>query len=93
MTYPQGRATISRTSPRALAVCDRCGFRFNHIDLSWQFQYAGTRLQNLRILVCRDCMDIPQAQLKTIILPADPIPIQNPRPGDEVDQSITGVST
>lgn len=37
-------------------------------------------LQNLRILVCRTCLDRPQIQLKTIILPPDPLPVLNPRP-------------
>src|SRR5215475_13454291 len=75
---------VSRRNPRALAICDRCGFRFNHDELQWQFQWAGPRLQNLRILVCRSCLDIPQEQLRTIVLPPDPVPIQNPRPEDYV---------
>lgn len=37
-------------------------------------------LQNLRILVCGICLDVPAAQLKTIILPPDPLPVFNPRP-------------
>lgn len=38
------------------------------------------QLQNLNILVCPDCYDKPQIQLKTIILPPDPLPVRNPRP-------------
>ncbi len=74
------RAAVSRSHPRAHAICDRCGFRYNHDDLQWQHQWAGPRLQNLRILVCRSCLDVPQEQLRTIILPADPVPIRDPRP-------------
>lgn len=38
------------------------------------------QLQNLRILVCDECLDVPAIQLKTIILPPDPLPVLNPRP-------------
>lgn len=75
-----GRATINQRSPKALAVCDRCGFMYNHRDLSWQFQWRGTTLQNIRILVCQNCMDVPQEQLRVIVLPPDPVPIANARP-------------
>src|SRR6185312_354695 len=78
--HPTGRAVTSPTSHRAHAVCDRCGFVVNRIELKWQLQWQGTQLQNLRLLVCRECYDRPQPQLKTIILPADPLPILNPRP-------------
>ncbi len=74
------RAAVSRSHPRAHAICDRCGFRYNHDELQWQHQWAGTKLQNLRILVCQSCLDVPQEQLRTIILPADPVPIKDPRP-------------
>lgn len=78
--HPTGRARVSSSSPSAHAICDRCSFRFNRADLSWQFQWAGVKLQNLRLLVCRTCLDKPQVQLKTIIIPPDPLPVYNPRP-------------
>ncbi len=77
------RAAVSRSRPRALAICDRCGARYNHDELQWQFQWAGTKLQNLRLLVCKACLDEPQEQLRTIILPPDPVPIRDPRPENE----------
>jgi hypothetical protein len=77
---PHGRARISPTKPQAQAVCDRCYRRLSHSDLSWQFEFAGPQLQNLRILVCRECLDKPQEGLRTLILPPDPVPIENPRP-------------
>lgn len=80
MTRSHGRASISARAPRALAICDRCNFQFNHDQLDWQYQWAGVKLQNIRLLVCKSCMDKPQEQLRTIILPPDPVPIQNPRP-------------
>lgn len=76
----QGRANISQVNPRALAICDRCGFRYNHDDLTWQYQWRGTKLQNIQLLVCGDCLDLPQEQLRVIILPPDPIPVANARP-------------
>lgn len=74
-----GRANISSTSPRAAAVCDRCGFVYNHQDLRWQMDYRGRSLQNLRILVCDECNDVANPQLKPRIIPPDPIPIKNAR--------------
>jgi hypothetical protein len=50
------------------------------VDLSWQFDWAGSSLINKRILVCDPCMDTPQQQLRTIVLPADPPVIMNARP-------------
>ena len=75
-----GRARTNASDPRAHAICDRCGFRYNHPDLQWQYEWAGSGLQNLRILVCDRCLDVPQDQLRSIVLPADPLPIINPRP-------------
>lgn len=79
--HPTGRARVSKTSPQAHAVCDRCGFTYNHINLKWQFDWAGIQLQNKRILVCETCLDVPQQNgRRTIIIPPDPLPIENPRP-------------
>lgn len=75
-----GRARTSMRNPRAHAICDRCGFRYNHDELRFQFDWAGTSLINKQILVCQRCIDKPQQQLRAIILPADPVPIRNPRP-------------
>jgi len=74
-----GRAYASVTRPRAFAVCDRCGIWTFHDRLKWQYQWQGTSLQNIRLLVCARCLDRPQQQLRAIIIPADPVPIQNPR--------------
>lgn len=74
-----GRARVSTRNPEAFAICDACGFLFNHSDLRWQFDWAGNKLINKRQLVCRRCNDIPQTQLRAIVLPADPVPISNPR--------------
>jgi len=80
-----GRARVSARNPRAFAICDRCGFLHNHVNLSWQYQWAGASLVNKRILVCDACNDVPQSQLRAIIVPADPVPIQNPRTQDYIN--------
>lgn len=74
-----GRARTSTKNPRAFGICDRCGFTYNHHTLKWQFDYAGPGLINKRILVCDVCYDTPQAQKRSIVIPADPTPIMNPR--------------
>jgi hypothetical protein len=85
---PHGRAEISPSSPRAKAICDRCGFQFSHKDLRWAYDWRGTKLQNLRFLVCDSCYDEPQQNgQRVIILPADPVPIQNARPENYIDAS------
>lgn len=82
-----GRARTSPSNPQAHAFCDRCGGRFNHVDLSWQLDWAGASMVNKRILVCHNCLDEPQQQLRAIVLPPDPVPILNPRPGNNAKYS------
>jgi hypothetical protein len=69
----------------------------NHDRLSWQFDWAGASLINKRILVCETCNDVPQQQLRAIVLPADPVPIMNPRIQDyntaESDYRLTQGNT
>lgn len=81
---PHGRARVSSRNPRAFGICDRCGFLYNHVDLQWQYDWAGASLINKRILVCDQCNDVPQSQLRAIVVPPDPVPIQNPRVQDYV---------
>lgn len=75
-----GRAKVSPSSPSAFGVCDRCSLWYNLADLHWQYEYAGTRLQNQRRLVCERCLDVPQPQLQARILSPDPVPVMNARP-------------
>lgn len=73
-----GRARTSLKRPQAFGVCFRCGLWYNRVDLRFQFDWRGTSLQNLYILVCDRCTDIPQEQLRAIQLPADPTPVYFP---------------
>lgn len=90
---PHGRARVSSRSPQAFAICDRCGFLTNHVRLQWQYDWAGAGLINKRMLVCNQCLDTPQEQLRALVIPADPVPIQNPRVQDyataETDRRTT----
>lgn len=88
-----GRARVSVSRPSAAAVCDRCGFTFNHKDLHWQHAWRGPVVQNIRLLVCSRCLDKPQEQGRAIVLPADPLPVIQARPERyqqyETDQRVT----
>jgi hypothetical protein len=76
---PHGRAKVSSKNPQAFAICDDCGFLYNHSKLVWQREWAGNTLVNKKQLVCPRCNDTPNQQLRSIILPADPMPVLNPR--------------
>lgn len=79
-----GRARTDPKNPQAHAICDRCGFRYNHVNLRWQYDWRGASLMNIRLLVCDTCYDAPQEQLRAIVVPADPMPIDQPRLQDFV---------
>ena len=88
-----GRARISSRNPQALAICDRCNFTYNHVSLRWQMDWAGASLINKRLLVCNTCYDEPQQQLRAIVIPADPVPIMNPRIQDFVTAETNNRAT
>ena len=93
-----GRARTDARNPQAFGVCDRCAIWYNRVNLTWQYDWAGASLVNKRILVCRTCYDTPQNQLRAIIIPADPVPIVNPRvepyQWDEIDRrQVSGYNT
>lgn len=77
---PHGRARVDPQNPQAFAVCDRCRLLYNHVDLSWQYQWRGNELTNIRLLVCERCLDKPHEFARPVILPPDPVPIPYPRP-------------
>lgn len=86
-TSKYGRATINATAPRAVGICDRCGFLFDLNALRFQFDWAGTAMVNRHLRVCSTCYDRPQEQLRAIVLPPDPPPVNQPRPENfDVDE-------
>jgi hypothetical protein len=76
---PKGRAKVDPQHPAAFAICDRCGFLINHRDLKADTQYMGREILPTGYLVCESCNDIPNPTLRPAKLPADPVPIRNPR--------------
>ena len=44
-----GRARTDASNPQAHAICDRCGFRYNHVDLRWQFEDPQTLCLSFRL--------------------------------------------
>lgn len=91
---PHGRARVNPQMPEGFATCDRCSFLYNLHDLVWQHEWRGPTLQNTWFRVCTvTCLDSPAAFLKTIVLPADPMPLYQPRPEPyEVDEAGGGSS-
>lgn len=76
------RSPADPTRPQPPGCCDRCGFRWYHHDLRWQFDWIGNELSNLRLLVCPRCEDVPQPNgRRPVVLPPDPVPVKDPRPG------------
>lgn len=67
-----------------MGECDVCGFWHSRMAMSRQFQWAGNALVDTGLVVGRDCLDRPQEQFRSPILPADPMPIINPRPSANV---------
>jgi hypothetical protein len=88
-----GKARVSAKKPSAFFVCDRCGFWGNRCDAQFQADWRGGSLQNLWLLVCRRCLDTPQEQNRAVILPADPVPIWQPRPENFADAETDYRST
>lgn len=74
-----GRASTSSVRPQAFAVCDRCALWFNRVNLTNQMAYRGAALMPTNMYVCNACYDRPNAQNRAITLPADPVPIMQPR--------------
>lgn len=70
-----GRARTSSTQPAAFAVCQRCGIWTNHHRLRNQVEWRGAALLPTYIYVCESCWDVPQEQLRAIVVPADPLPV------------------
>lgn len=74
------RAYASATRPEAWGQCDRCNRTYLHKNLTFQKKWQGIQLANLFILVCWECYDKPQENIRTLIIPPDPVPIMNARP-------------
>lgn len=72
---------IDKDNPRPIAFCDLTGFMCMRDDLVPQMQYVGQGLQWQGFLVHKKFAFKPSPWLSPIILPPDPTPVENPRPG------------
>lgn len=86
----QGHARTSQTNPRAKGECDGCGMWYPHATLARQMRWAGASKVDTGFLKCRKCIDRPQDQDRTIILPPDPMPVVNPRASKDTAINSTG---
>lgn len=70
---------VDPTNPEGAGECDLCGRWYQLRTLRPQHEWAGTHLYTFQSLRCDQCYDVPQEQLRTIILPPDPPPLLNAR--------------
>jgi hypothetical protein len=95
MQYAFGQGRKRRTqpefdakNPRAVAICDGCGFLIQHDHLREKKDYrGGTVPVGLGIYVCASCDDVPQPYYRRLLLRVDPIPVRNPRPDSQDAQT------
>lgn len=80
---------IDPTDPRAVAICDGCGFITMHDSLRERREFrGGLTPQGTGLWVCAVCDDVPQPYFQKMVLRPDPVPVMNPR-----TQSFTGDPT
>lgn len=88
MQYAFGRGRKYRTQPkfdardpRAIAICDGCGFLVQHSHLRMKKEYRGGSVPvPTGLMVCASCDDVPQPYFRRLLLRPDPVPVRNPRP-------------
>ena len=76
---PHRHAQLDPQRPQAFAICDTCGFLYNHRDLRWGVEWQGNQVRKTGFLVCPTCWDQPNPVLRAKVLPADPVPVLNAR--------------
>lgn len=76
---PKGHARVDPTAPRAFAICECCGFLYNRYRLRAGQQWRGNKILPTGFLVCDTCWDKPNPTLRPIVLPPDPVPVNQPR--------------
>jgi hypothetical protein len=76
---------------RAIAECDRCGFRYKLKEL----KKLVIKTKNINLLVCPTCWEPDQPQLQLGMYPVyDPQALENPRRDNSYLQAgLTGIQT
>jgi len=79
------------TGKKAIAECDRCGFRYKLKEL----KKLVIKTKNINLLVCPTCWEPDQPQLQLGMYPVyDPQALQNPRNDKSYIQAgLTGIQT
>lgn len=79
------------TGKKAIAECDRCGFRYK----LKQLKKLVIKTKNINLLVCPTCWEPDQPQLQLGMYPVyDPQALQNPRKDTSYIQAgFTGIQT
>jgi hypothetical protein len=94
MSRPQSKhVRVNPNNPSAAAECDLCGRWYNLVDLKFNMEWSGTHIYNTGSLRCRECLDVPQEQWRTIVLPPDPPPVLNARvPNFDYEEQTTRIT-
>ena len=80
MGRPQSKyVRVDPQNPEGAGECQRCSRWYQLRELVWQDAWGGVKLYNTQLLVCQECYDIPNENLRTIILEPDPPPLLNAR--------------
>lgn len=78
----------------AWTYCDDCGFIDNQSHMAFQYDYQGGSVPtNTGYLKCPRCMDALNYQRKLIIIPPDPPPLMNTRPGNNAVDETNWLTT
>lgn len=81
MAFPHDlRCPTDINAPEPVGWCDRGQHKEYLSRLFWQFQWVGNSLQNLHLRVCERCLDVPNDQLRPLILIGPEGVVKDPRP-------------
>jgi len=87
------KTKIDAYSPEGHGTCDKCSQIYNLNQLIWQQEYRGNSLMRTGFRVCSRCLDIPYQGRRPIIIPADPVPLRDPRPENFLLEENQGQAT
>lgn len=87
------RAKINPYSPQGHGTCDRCSQIVTRAAMIWEMEYRGNSLMKTGFLVCQRCLDVPYQGRRPIIIPADPVPMKDPRPENFLLEENQGQNT
>ncbi len=79
---------VDPNDSEAAGVCDRGGEVRKRRELRPELAYRGDRLVETGFLVCDHHRDVPQPQDRARHLPADPVPVRQPRPDYDFQQPL-----